>query len=197
MSSIKFAATAGTVVLLAWMPQTSVAQCKSNSGHAVAQSGCAAQQPYTATPGGTPQRGPTVMDHYPVAYQPGRHGYHAHDYTHYDNIPPSPEAYSHTARRPHYPYLHAPLYPVPQPNIPYQVGGTVVTNQAFGPHEMLYPHSYHAMYPPFSYKVDGHWLLTPFGVWSADHWKLQGTEVRVNYKPNISLLSGFFPPSGR
>lgn len=197
MFSVRFGTILGTIVLMAWMPQASVAQVASNAGHAVAHSGAAAPQPCTATPGGKPQRAPTFMAHYPVAFQRGRHGHHAHDYTHYDHFPPPPEAYSHTARRPHYPYLHAPLYPVPQPNIPYQVGGTVLTNQAFAPQEMLYPHSYHAMYPPFSYKVEGHWLLTPLGVWSADHWKLQGTEVSVKYKSHISLLSGFWPPSGR
>src|SRR5262245_24404815 len=48
-----------------------------------------------------------------------------------------------------YPYLNAPLYPSPQPNVPVQIGSSVYTNQAFAPHEMLYPHTYRAMYPPF------------------------------------------------
>ncbi len=38
--------------------------------------------------------------------------------------------------QPGYPYLNAPLYPTPQPNVPVQVGSTLVTNQAFYPQEM-------------------------------------------------------------
>ena len=95
---------------------------------------------------------------------------------------------------PGYPYLNAPLSPTPRPNIPYQVGGTVITNQALSPHEMLYPHKYKALYPPFYHKVRGHWVVTPFGVWSYDNWELQGTEVRVNYRDHISPLSFFHPP---
>ncbi|MHC4877978.1 MAG: hypothetical protein ACYTGL_16090 [Planctomycetota bacterium] len=93
-----------------------------------------------------------------------------------------------------YPYLGAPMYPCPQPNIPVQVGGTMYTNQAFAPHEMLYAHKYRSMYGPFFYRVKGAWLWTPFGIESHDKWELVGTEVKVNYKSKICPLSGFIPP---
>lgn len=95
---------------------------------------------------------------------------------------------------PGYPYLHAPLNTTPVPNVPYQVGSTMITNQAFAPQEMLYAHKYRAMYPPYYYKVRGHWMVTPWGVWSNDHWELQGTEVKVNYRSNYSPFSMFHPP---
>lgn len=123
----------------------------------------------------------------------GRHGIHPHDYTHYDFVPPAPGAYSHAPQRYHYPYLHAPLYPTPRQGVPLQVGATMITNQALAPHEMLYPHEYHAFYPPFYYAVKGHWMVTPLGVWSWDEWQLLGTKVEVEYRPRIGLLSGFFP----
>jgi hypothetical protein len=96
-----------------------------------------------------------------------------------------------------YPYLNASMYPCPIPNVPYQVGGTAITNQALHPHEMLYPHEYRAVYPPYYYKVNGHWLVTPWGVSSSDHWELQGTEVSVKYKSHISPFSSFKKPSSR
>lgn len=93
-----------------------------------------------------------------------------------------------------YPQMNAPLYPVPQPNIPVQVGGTVISNQAFAPHEMLYSHTYRAMYPPFYYKVKGGWIWTPFGIESHEKWELQGTVVKVKYRPRFGLFSSFVPP---
>lgn len=93
-----------------------------------------------------------------------------------------------------YPVTGAPLYPSPVQHTPSWNGGTIITNQAFAPHEMLYPHTYHAMYPPFYYKVKGCWLWTPFGMRQHEHWELQGTEVKVNYRGHISWLSGFHPP---
>jgi hypothetical protein len=93
-----------------------------------------------------------------------------------------------------YPTLNAPLYPCPVQYTPPWNGGTIVTNQALAPHEMLYPHRYHAMYPPFYYKVKGCWLWTPFGMRQHERWELQGTEVKVNYRSRISWLSGFHPP---
>ena len=93
-----------------------------------------------------------------------------------------------------YPEMHAPLYPTPVPNVPANVGGTRITNPAFAPHEMLYPHEYKALYPPFYYKVSGGWWWTPWGMESHDKWKLQGTEVRVKYKSHISPFAGFAPP---
>ena len=93
---------------------------------------------------------------------------------------------------PAYPYLNAPMYTSPVQHVPYQVGGTFYTNQAFAPHEMLYPHKYKAVYPPYYYKVKGHWAVLPTGVWSAEHWELMGTEVEVTYrsrKPFYSLFA--------
>ena len=95
---------------------------------------------------------------------------------------------------PGYVYLNAPMYSSPRQDVPYQVGGAVITNQALAPHEMLYPHRYKAMYPPYYYQVRGHWKVTPFGVWQCEDWKLRGTVVKVNYKSRIGLSSGFVPP---
>jgi len=96
-----------------------------------------------------------------------------------------------------YPQLNAPLYPSPQPRTPPYVGGTAITNQAFAPHEMLYPHQYKAMYGPYYYQVHGRWYLTPKGVRSHDTWKLQGTEVSVKYRSHYRPFSFFFPPATR
>jgi hypothetical protein len=93
-----------------------------------------------------------------------------------------------------YPRMNAPLYPAPVQYTPSWNGGAVITNQAFAPHEMLYPHKYHAMYPPYYYKVHGSWYWTPFGMRQHESWKLEGTEVIVNYRPRIKLFSGFHPP---
>ena len=93
-----------------------------------------------------------------------------------------------------YPQLNAPLYPCPIQGVPPWTGGTIITNQAFAPHEMLYPHEYHSMYGPFYYKVKGCWVWTPFGMRQHEQWKLQGTEVRVKYRSHYKLFSGFHPP---
>ncbi len=93
-----------------------------------------------------------------------------------------------------YPRLNAPLYPSPVQYAPPWNGGSIITNQALAPHEMLYPHQYRAMYPPFYYKVVGHWVVTPMGVKQAEIWKLQGTEVKVKYHSRVSFLTkAFFP----
>jgi len=81
-------------------------------------------------------------------------------------------------------WLDAGLYPSPKPDIPYEVGTTIITNPAFDPHEMLYPHVYRGVYPPFYFKKgkftnSGHMI---------------GTEVRVKYHGHYRLFSGFFPP---
>ena len=89
------------------------------------------------------------------------------------------------------------LYPAPVPGIPRQMGGTTVSNQFLNPHEMLYAHRYRAMYPPYSYKVNGKWMVTPFGVWSHEDWHLQGTKVDVKYKSSISPFALFHRPLGR
>lgn len=90
-----------------------------------------------------------------------------------------------------YPQLGAPLYPSPVQNTPPWTGTTMITNQALAPHEMLYPHTYHAMYPPFYYKVRGGWVWTPFGMRQHENWKLEGTEVLVKYRSHIPLLNGY------
>ena len=109
---------------------------------------------------------------------------------------PNPAGQAHRVP-PGYPYLNAPLYTSPVQNVPYQVGGTLITNQAFAPHEMLYPHTYHAIYPPYYYQVKGSWMISPWGVWSRDTWRLQGTEVKVKYRSRIPLLAGFVAPGRR
>ncbi len=107
---------------------------------------------------------------------------------------PGPAGQVGVAVVPGYPNLNAPLNPSPVPYVPHQVGSTIITNQAFYPQEMLYAHKYHAMYPPYYYKVRGHWMVTPFGVWSNDHWELQGTEVKVNYRSHYAPFSHFHVP---
>lgn len=95
---------------------------------------------------------------------------------------------------PGYPYLNAPLYSSPRQDVPVQVGSTVITNQAFSPHEMLHSHTYRAMYPPYYHHVSGKWIVTPWGVFSNEHWVLQGTQVEVKYRSKVPFLSLFNPP---
>jgi hypothetical protein len=92
-----------------------------------------------------------------------------------------------------YPATNAPLYPVPLPNIPYQTGGTFITNQAFDPHEMLYPHSYRSLYPPYYFEVVGGWKTLPCGVFQGEKWRLRGTVVTVKYHSSYRLLGGYCP----
>ena len=94
-----------------------------------------------------------------------------------------------------YPYLNAPMYPCPVPNVPYQTGGTLITNQAFYPQEMLYPHTYRSIYPPYYYEVHGGWKLFPWGVVQSENWRLRGTVVTVKYSSSIGLFSGYVPPA--
>jgi hypothetical protein len=96
-----------------------------------------------------------------------------------------------------YVQLNAPLYSSPRQNIPVQTGMTIITNPAFAPHEMLHAHEYHAMYPPFYYKVRGSWIKTPWGVKSHDVWELKGTEVIVKYRSNYGWFPHFTPPKLR
>ena len=87
--------------------------------------------------------------------------------------------------------LGAPMYPTPRPNIPIWAGSTMITNQALAPQEMLYPHTYRAIYPPFYHRVKGGWILTPLGVRSHEKWELQGTMVQVKYRSSYpGILSG-------
>jgi hypothetical protein len=88
------------------------------------------------------------------------------------------------ARAVRYPNLDASLYPCPRPDVPAEVGGTIITNSALYPHEMLYPHQYRALYPPFYYKRMVFW----------PRYELKGTEVKVKYKSCISPFSLFSPP---
>jgi hypothetical protein len=99
------------------------------------------------------------------------------------------------APAPGYVRLNAPLYPCPQPNVPIWTGGSVITNQALAPHEMLYPHTYRALYPPYYHRVIGHWFWTPFGMRSHEKWELQGTMVEVKYRAHFPLAPKFFPPN--
>lgn len=93
-----------------------------------------------------------------------------------------------------YPRLNAPLYPAPVQYTPPWNGAAIITNQALSPHEMLYPHEYRAMYPPFYHRVKGHWIVTPFGVKQNETWRLQGTEVKVNYRAYRNPFARFFYP---
>jgi hypothetical protein len=93
-----------------------------------------------------------------------------------------------------YPRLNAPLYPAPVQYAPPWAGMSIITNQALAPHEMLYPHEYRSMYPPFYYEVHGRWIVTPTGVKQGEVWKLKGTEVKVKYKSHHGLFTKFFFP---
>ena len=71
----------------------------------------------------------------------------------------------------------------------------LITNQAFDPHEMLYPHTYRSIYPPYYYEVHGGWKLFPWGVVQSEQWRLRGTVVTVKYSSSIGLFSGYVPPA--
>lgn len=138
----------------------------------------------------------------PAAQGATNPGAHPASYGHPGNVPvsgveahvPGVDPYSGYVNQGQYPQLNAPLYPSPVQYTAPWTGGTVITNQAFAPHEMLYPHTYHAMYPPFYHKVKGSWIVTPFGVRQHEHWKLQGTEVTVKYRSSYPVFSNFVPP---
>ncbi|QDT39615.1 hypothetical protein [Stratiformator vulcanicus] len=104
--------------------------------------------------------------------------------------PPMPVAAPAAASQPGFVYLNAPLYPVPRPDVPIQMGATLLTNQAFHPQEMLYPHDYVAMYPPYYYRAKGGWVVTPWGVRNKETWELQGTKVKVKYRSHAPFWSG-------
>ncbi len=138
----------------------------------------------------TPRRLPAPLQVRPLSYAQPRYQGHPQVIQGDPTNPNAPSTHG-------YPYLNAPLYPTTQPNILHQTGSTVITNQALNPHEMLYPHKYHAMYGPYYYKVNGHWATLPWGIWSAENWRLQGTHVHINYRSKRRFLSGFHPPSIR
>jgi hypothetical protein len=87
-----------------------------------------------------------------------------------------------------YPQLNSSLYPCPRPDIPQEVGSTVITNQALYPHEMLYAHQYRAIYPPFYYENKCGITCLPFFPRPC----IAGTVVTVKYK--TCLPCGFHPP---
>ena len=106
-------------------------------------------------------------------------------------VPPAPAAPVGYVR------LDAPMYPSPQPNVPIWTGATMITNQAFAPHEMLYPHTYRAMYPPFYHRAKGSYFWTPFGYRSHERWDLLGTEVKVKYRSHWPIFGPHHPVISR
>lgn len=96
--------------------------------------------------------------------------------------------------QPGYVHLGAPLYPSPKPTVPVWAGVTVIPTPALAPHEMLYPHTYRAMYPPYYHRVKGRYFWTPFGMRNHEDWELQGTMVEVKYRSNYSKANPFIPP---
>jgi hypothetical protein len=77
-----------------------------------------------------------------------------------------------------YPPIQAPLYPSPRPDVPREVGWTLITSPALAPHEMLYPHTYRALYPPYYYCNKCGLSCIPFFPKPC----LRGTEVTVKYR---------------
>ncbi|QDU00429.1 hypothetical protein V6x_01020 [Gimesia chilikensis] len=130
-----------------------------------------------------------------VQARPISHG-HFKDHKHYKAAQPMPSMAGMNVL-PGYPQLGAPMYPSPKPGIPDYVGRTIITNQAFSPHEMLYPHEYNAMYGPYFYNVKGGWIWTPFGMRSHERWELEGTRVNVKYKSDFGFFPKFIPPMVR
>ena len=149
--------------------------------------------PAPSTP---PAKSPALIDsaiHSPAQPIYGHHIY-GHSYGMATHVGPGAGHFHPGAVHNGYPQQHAPMYPTPQPNIPYQVGGTYITNQAFAPHEMLWAHKYKALYPPYYYRVRGGWIVTPRGVRSHETWRLLGTEVEVKYKDHVPWTALFKPP---
>ncbi len=110
---------------------------------------------------------------------------------HAPGAPPEAQAFLHQEG---YVQLNAPLYTSPRQDIPIQVGGTMITNPAFAPHEYLYAHDYNALYGPFYHRARGQWVITPWGVRTKEKWDLVGTEVKVKYRSKIPFWAGFAPP---
>ena len=113
-----------------------------------------------------------------------------------------------TPRPLHYPNLDSPLYPCPRPNIPIEMGGTVITNSYMYPHEMLYHHHYRALYPPYYYKTkwkygvkinmaqtaNGMPVPTMYQTKVVHKVALKGTQVDVVYD-NWSPFDFFLAPN--
>ncbi|HLJ12520.1 MAG TPA: hypothetical protein VKU82_15100 [Planctomycetaceae bacterium] len=88
-----------------------------------------------------------------------------------------------------YPSLNSSLYPCPRPDVPAEVGTTIITNAAFYPHEMLHAHRYRALYPPYYYEAKCGLTCIPFFPKPC----LKGTLVTVKY--HTCLPCGYSPPS--
>ncbi|MGQ0636994.1 MAG: hypothetical protein ACT4QC_20485 [Planctomycetaceae bacterium] len=88
-----------------------------------------------------------------------------------------------------YPPIRASMYPCPRPDVPREVGWTMITSPAFSPHEMLYAHTYRALYPPYYYRNKCGLACIPF----MPKCKLKGTEVTIKYKS----CCGWRPPISR
>lgn len=113
-----------------------------------------------------------------------------------------------TPRPLHYPNLDSSLYPCPRPNVPIEMGGSVITNSYMYPHEMLYHHHYKALYPPYYYKVKWRYgvrmqmVTTDSGATVPMMYQtkvmhkvaLKGTEVDVRYD-HWSPFDLFMPPN--
>lgn len=138
-----------------------------------------AAQAQSAAPNVLPSFGPQVSDQ---AIQPAQYA------------APAAAAPQGAVQQYGYVKLNAPMYPSPRPNIPIWTGSTVITNQALAPHEMLYPHTYRAMYPPFYHRVKGKYFWTPFGMRTHESWQLQGTMVEVKYRSKWPKFGGPHKP---
>ncbi len=109
-------------------------------------------------------------------------------------IGPQPAPYTPAPTQQGYVHLGAPLYPAPRTNVPAYTGMTIISSPALAPHEMLYPHTYRAIYPPYYHRVKGAYIWTPFGMRSHEKWELQGTQVQVKYRSEYPVLRPFHPP---
>jgi hypothetical protein len=177
MARNMFRAAACTVILSAWSLNSALAQSDANQTHA----------PSTSTAPQSQASGKPVQ-------QAGWAGVTVH----HPGPVPAPNylpPYAPNIMPCQYPQLGASMYPCPVPNVPYQCGGAFITNQAFDPHEMLYPHTYRSIYPPYYYEVHGGWKLFPWGTVQSEQWRLRGTVVTVKYSPSIGLFSGYVPPA--
>ena len=139
------------------------------------------------------------------AGDPGQYmGYHAFQQPLQSGPAPgywNPAAYGYTGMAPAaYPQLDASLYPCPRPDIPYEVGSTVITNPALAPHEMLYPHEYRTVYPPYYYKekIQFGWCPEQICEGKSPFWrkkqKFVGTKVTVKYNGWIAPWKMFVAP---
>lgn len=106
-----------------------------------------------------------------------------------NGVPPDGVPYNYNYS-PGYANIRPALYPCPKPDIPLEVGRTLITNPALAPHEMLYPHCYRALYPPYYYKNTCGLACLPF----VPKPCLCGTEVTVQYKSHLGCFGRFYPP---